>query len=288
MQNLVLDYARLAEYKSYELSDTVLEETQLSANRIKKQTKIIGLASIMATFILIGIIYFIQRQVIRRLITLNNTVLGRTEGGGKEVDLSGNDEISDIASSFSYFAKTIEQQKQELRALSLTDGFTSIPNRRALDQKLLYNLQTSRREQCPISVLLMDLDYFKLFNDHYSHLTGDECLKSVADTLTSCTKRAEDFVAQYGGEEFVYLLPNTPLDGAKQIAQTILEAVSTLNIPYEWNQTAPHVTISIGIAIHNGQDSVDQDTLLRRADQALYMAKERGRNRFCSFDKIEI
>ncbi len=290
VQNLVLDYARLAEYKSYELSDTVLEETQLSANRIKKQTKIIGLASIMATFILIGVIYFIQRQVVRRLITLNNTVLGRTEGGGKEVDLSGNDEISDIASSFNYFAKKIEAQKQELRALSLTDGLTSIANRRALDQKLLYDLQTSRRQQWPVSVLLMDLDNFKLFNDHYGHLAGDECLKAVANALTNCAQRAEDFVARYGGEEFVYLLPNTPLDGAKQVAKTILEAVSTLNIPHGGNRTAPHVTISIGIALatYNFQDPVDKDTLLRKADKALYMAKEQGKNRFCCFDEIEI
>lgn len=283
VQNLVLDYARLAEYKSYELNETVLEEAQISADRVKKQARLIGVASIVSTFILIGITYFIQRQVVRRLISLNNNVLGRTDGGGKEVDLSGNDEISDIASSFNYFAKKIEAQKQELQALSLTDGLTSIANRRAFDQKMLYCFQVSRRQKSPISVLLMDLDYFKLFNDHYGHLAGDECLKVVSIALTDCTLRPEDFVARYGGEEFVYLLPNTPLSGAKQVAKTVLEKVSALNIPHERNPTSPHITISIGIATHNFQDPVDQDTLLQRADQALYMAKEQGKNRFCVF-----
>jgi diguanylate cyclase (GGDEF)-like protein len=127
-------------------------------------------------------------------------------------------------------------------------------------------------------VVLCDVDHFKLYNDHYGHLAGDDCLKAVAATIKSVCRRPADLAARFGGEEFVLILPNTPSEGACLVANAMLDAVNALAIPHARSSVATNVTLSAGIAAFDSQRGVNPAELIARADGALYQAKERGRN----------
>jgi diguanylate cyclase (GGDEF)-like protein len=167
----------------------------------------------------------------------------------------------------------------DLRRQAIFDALTSIPNRRFFIEHLVHELRRGRREQAPLSLLICDIDDFKSYNDTFGHQAGDRCLCTVADLLRESLQRGSDFCARYGGEEFVVVLPNTRLDGALRVAERIREAVSGLGM---WHPASPRgiVTISIGVAEeHASTQDPDHESLIRRADEALYRAKERGRNR---------
>lgn len=167
---------------------------------------------------------------------------------------------------------------ERLEKLSLTDPLTTLANRRRLDEHLQHVWQRSLREQEPLSFILFDLDFFKRFNDTYGHQQGDECLHEVAQAVLSVVHRSSDLVARYGGEEFAVVLSNTPLKGAFVIAQRICEAIRALQIPHCSSEAAEVVTASLGVsAVIPGQGS-KPNVLIRQADQALYAAKQAGRN----------
>ncbi|MTW20265.1 diguanylate cyclase [Allochromatium palmeri] len=168
---------------------------------------------------------------------------------------------------------------ERLRRQAVFDALTSIPNRRFFIEHLVHELRRGRREQVPLGLLICDIDNFKGYNDTFGHQAGDHCLCAVADLLRESLQRGSDFCARYGGEEFVVVLPNTTLDGALRVAERIREAVSGLGI---WHPASSCgiVTISIGVAEEPGSTSdLDHESLIRRADEALYRAKELGRNR---------
>lgn len=168
-----------------------------------------------------------------------------------------------------------------LEKISLQDGLTEIPNRRYFDQKLAEEWARSSRNDQSLALLMVDIDQFKPFNDHYGHGAGDECLRRVAQALRRVPTRATDLVARYGGEEFVVLLPETDTRGAQHVAQTMLEAVRSLEVTHDYSDVAPHVTISIGGAIQSRQHpKPSAEDLKKAADTALYQAKTNGRNRY--------
>ncbi|MGQ9830975.1 MAG: diguanylate cyclase, partial [Thermochromatium sp.] len=159
------------------------------------------------------------------------------------------------------------------------DDLTGIPNRRFFIEQLAHEFKRGRREQVPLSLLICDIDDFKGYNDTFGHQAGDRCLRAVADLLRASLQRGSDFCARYGGEEFVVVLPNTTLKGALRVAERIRAAVADLGM---WHPASPRgiVTISIGVAEVSGDaHDPDHESLLRRADEALYRAKEHGRNR---------
>ncbi len=165
-----------------------------------------------------------------------------------------------------------------MRRLATLDGLTSIANRRRFDQFLSYEWERSTRYDHPLSLLLMDIDFFKPYNDHYGHSEGDECLKKVAKAIERAVPRAVDLVARYGGEEFACILPETSSEGAQATARRILQVVSSLKIPHAHSKAADHVTVSIGVATADPAcDNCDLD-LVELADKALYQAKDAGRN----------
>lgn len=177
----------------------------------------------------------------------------------------------------------LEQKNKELERLSSLDGLTGIPNRRIFDETLEREWKRAARDLKPLGLLLIDIDYFKPFNDNYGHQGGDDCLKQVAGTLNARLKRGGDMVARYGGEEFAVILPATDLKGAAVIAKGLCEAISGMNLPHAHSKAADHVTISIGVAsvLPNGDEAPAR--LISLADEALYAAKEQGRNRYhCS------
>jgi diguanylate cyclase (GGDEF)-like protein len=160
------------------------------------------------------------------------------------------------------------------------DGLTQIANRRRFDEYLLQEWGRHIRMQQPLSLLLCDVDHFKLFNDSYGHQAGDECLKSVAKLINQCF-RAGDLVARYGGEEFALVLPQTSRAGAVQVAERVRAAVATAVLPHGKSPVCDRVTVSIGVASTTPEPKgpADARTLIEEADRQLYLAKHRGRDR---------
>ncbi|QOY53329.1 sensor domain-containing diguanylate cyclase [Candidatus Sulfurimonas baltica] len=166
-----------------------------------------------------------------------------------------------------------------LEKLSRRDGLTDIANRRYFDESFEIKYKESLREQTSLVIIMIDIDCFKEYNDHYGHAEGDNVLKKVAKTLLHELKRPSDMVARYGGEEFVLLLKGVDIKGAKQVADSLLKAVTDLNIPHDYSIATNVVSISVGVSYTDGDGSIDKEALLKEADDALYEAKNSGRNK---------
>ena len=175
--------------------------------------------------------------------------------------------------------RQLAEKNAILEALSSLDGLTGIANRRRFDEALETEWRRGRREGTPLSLLLIDVDFFKRYNDHYGHLEGDECLRRVANALKDSAHRPADLVARYGGEEFVILMGNTDQPGAAQVAETARRAVEELAIPHARSEAASCVTISLGSATLTPGSHFEGEVLIKLADGALYEAKKDGRNR---------
>ncbi|WOD40760.1 diguanylate cyclase domain-containing protein [Nodosilinea sp. E11] len=214
------------------------------------------------------------------------------------IEIGRSDAIGDLSRSLAAMAQqlkevftTLEQRvelrnqelvqlNQELQRLAHVDGLTQAANRRYFDSFLAQEWQRLAREQQPLSLLMCDADYFKSFNDTYGHQAGDRCLQQLAQVFQQAIHRPADLVARYGGEEFAIVLPHTDLMGAIHLAQSICAAVRALSIPHK-NSPLEQITISIGIATAIPSAIYQTRDLVAAADQALYLAKEKGRNGYC-------
>nr|WP_145545697.1 diguanylate cyclase [Variovorax boronicumulans] len=177
----------------------------------------------------------------------------------------------------------LKRLADELRRLATVDALTGLSNRRAFDNALEREWHRALRDGEPLALLLMDVDHFKKYNDHYGHPAGDACLQAVAGALQHQANRPADLAARYGGEEFALLLPNTTLDGAGHIAARLGEAVAALALAHAASPTRPTVSISIGVSgrMPETPPRCGPSDLLTRADEALYAAKAGGRARHC-------
>jgi len=173
----------------------------------------------------------------------------------------------------------LKRQRDLLARLSHLDGLTGIPNRRALDDIMEREWRRGTRSLKPLSLLMLDIDHFKAYNDRCGHLAGDDCLRTVAQTLKSPLGRAADIVGRYGGEEFLAILPETDAAGAWVVAEEIRAAVSNLALAHPASPQGNTVTVSIGIATAVAHREQHHTCLLEAADRALYQAKQEGRNR---------
>jgi diguanylate cyclase (GGDEF)-like protein len=177
---------------------------------------------------------------------------------------------------------TIKRQADAMRELSMTDGLTGVANRRSFNDTVEAEWRRCARAGLPLSVIMIDIDHFKLYNDHYGHQAGDQCLQQISAAMKRCAARPQDLLARYGGEEFILLLPQEALDGTEVVAQRILDEVRKLALPHAASPTAPQVSISMGLASALPPlDSSDPSALIRAADANLYRAKQTGRNRYC-------
>lgn len=166
----------------------------------------------------------------------------------------------------------------ELAILSQYDGLTQLLNRHTFIDKATQSLIESRRHTEPCALLMLDVDFFKQYNDSYGHVSGDECLQQVAKAIEKTAKRESDIVGRYGGEEFVVMLPQTDRDSAVWVAERIIRAVESLNIVHDTSKVSDFITISIGIDTTESQVQSTLDTLILTADKNLYVAKKQGRN----------
>jgi diguanylate cyclase (GGDEF)-like protein/PAS domain S-box-containing protein len=217
----------------------------------------------------------------------SHTVLVRKDGTEVPIDNSGapiRDAEGKIMGVVLVFRDITEVRRywDILESLSTTDGLTEISNRRRFDEFLEREWLRSMREYAELSLILMDIDYFKQFNDRYGHLAGDDCLKQVATELKRTIQRAGDLVARYGGDEFACILPGTGQKNAGIVAQRIADKIAGLRIPHEGSAVADHVTLSFGLATIAPERGQEHSDLIRMADQNLYSVKQRERNRIAA------
>jgi len=175
--------------------------------------------------------------------------------------------------------RELKKANERFKMLSIIDELTQIPNRRRFDEYLGSEWRRHYRDGEQLSVILCDIDFFKLYNDRYGHQAGDDCLQKVAQTINNSAKRVSDLVARYGGEEFAVILPDTDNDGAMMIAEKIRTNVQNLLIAHDKSTVCDHVTLSLGVStlVPTSDNSAKQLVLL--SDEALYAAKANGRNR---------
>lgn len=177
---------------------------------------------------------------------------------------------------------TLKQQGDLLRKMVFLDGLLGVFNRRYFDQQLGVELARAHRSGAALSVLMIDVDFFKRYNDTYGHLAGDDCLRRVAAAIRAALRRPADVVARYGGEEFSCILPETPLDHATAIATALEQDIRALDIPHGSSDAAPVVTVSIGVCCKPAGATAVASELVDQADAQLYQAKHGGRARVCA------
>jgi diguanylate cyclase (GGDEF)-like protein len=192
-------------------------------------------------------------------------------------------ELDKFTDKFNALVEKIHSHQLELKNQSLTDGLTGIPNRRQFDRRFDESWRFSVRYQSPICIIMIDIDYFKKYNDHYGHQAGDDTLIQVANELNKYVRRSSDLLARYGGEEFIAIVKTNSEKELIDVLTTIKECISKLNIPHIGSNVANHITISSGACLINRPDLWMKDRMLdaiKIADQALYRSKESGRNTF--------
>ena len=259
---------------------------------------------------IVTIIAFVIGQLLTKpIIYLTNIVFQFTAGNlDIRVKINSKDEIGQLAKSFNNMAlqlqtslETLEQRVQErtaelliakekvedanqkLEQLANLDSLTQVANRRCFDERLQAEWKRLAQEQQPLSLILFDVDKFKLYNDYYGHLRGDDCLIRIAQTVEQIVHRPADLVARYGGEEFSVLLPNTDLAGAIKVVQSIQQGIHALAIPHAKSDVKDIVTLSLGITSLIPTRDIKPDTLIASADKAMYNAKQEGRDRYCIY-----
>lgn len=186
-------------------------------------------------------------------------------------------ELVGLLSAINFF-RYYEDVEEYLSDLAINDGLTGIHNRRYFDEVLTTEWKRTKREKSPLSLIMLDIDFFKKYNDSYGHQAGDECLKQVADTISSTLRRPADLIARYGGEEFVIILPNVEEKRAVQLSEKIRTEILALEIEHKLSSISPFVTASLGVASIVPCSNSSHENLLHSADKALYNAKLRGRN----------
>lgn len=180
----------------------------------------------------------------------------------------------------------LEGANRELQLLSSLDGLTGIANRKHFDEILEKEWRRGLRDSKPVSLILMDIDYFKDYNDNYGHLAGDDCLKKVAKKIKDLLKRPGDVVARYGGEEFAIILPDTISEDAVKIAEDIRISIESLDISHSHSQVSNLITCSLGVASIYPKNYLSTNDLIEASDKALYQAKHNGRNRIEISEKM--
>jgi diguanylate cyclase (GGDEF)-like protein len=280
VHNLIVDYVTQLGFFTNQTEQSITSQVASSVSKMKEQTQLIRLILIGGVVFLIAIVILFQQRILKRIGVFNQMLLSRSQGFDYQIELDGNDEITDLVETFNEFTQTIEIQKQKLKKLSMSDGLTGIANRRALDIRLKHDIELSVRQKSTVTILLMDIDCFKLYNDNYGHLAGDQCLKDVTKLVCDLLQRNIDFVGRYGGEEFVCVLLGTDTQGAAEVAVNIIKKMRHEALPHLYSDVADYVTMSIGIATSKPTEVLTPEAIIKRADTALYVAKKSGKNMY--------
>lgn len=236
--------------------------------------------------------YWLTKAKQHRLIEWSNTAIVDQDGKiafviGTGIDITDKIEAQKEVEQYQKnLEQTVAQRTAELNRINKQldkmariDTTTGIYNRRHFNERLEAEWRRSRRAKEPLALLMCDVDYFKKYNDAYGHVAGDVCLKEIATTLDNAINRASDLVARYGGEEFAIILPGMTSGEALKLAEKLIKAIQNKQLPHESSPTNDIVTISIGVAAMQADESENCTSIITAADKALYQAKERGRNK---------
>lgn len=235
----------------------------------------------LVVIVLLVAIWLFQLFLFKPLNIMLDQIRNITDGDfSRDLEIKGLAEIDVLADEFNKMAKEIRSREEALTRLSVIDGLTRISNRRKFDEVLNNEYLIASRTRSPLSVIMVDIDYFKHFNDTYGHLAGDECLKKVAAALQGSISRPADLVARYGGEEFAVVLPNTSENGEHVVARKIMSEIASLAIPHSGSEVGDNVTVSIGGYTLTPSAHHDPVYIVAEADKSLYQAKNAGRNQF--------
>lgn len=245
----------------------------------------IGLCLLFVLYLITGFYLALIQDIHTLRQAMKNVSSGNLD---EEVEIISRDELKNVADGFNIMLRAlneskseVEETKDKLEVLSKLDALTELPNRRYLEEVLENEWRRASRTKTALAVFMLDIDYFKLYNDYYGHIEGDECIKQVASTLMATVNRSGDFVARYGGEEFMVIVPNCSDDGVNKIATRILNSIHNLQIEHCRSEISNNLTVSIGVAISTPEDGISNSgQLVQQADDALYKAKDAGRNRF--------
>ena len=241
------------------------------------------------TFFLIFIFDKVFTNPIKKM-TFHLKTMQSSRETSASLELERNDEIGFLAKAVDRFVETIDNQKKELVVLNdelkkqaTTDALTSLFNRHIIGDNLHFLWNMHSRDKAEITVLMIDIDFFKNYNDTYGHPMGDECIKSVALIIKKTLHRSTDLPIRYGGEEFLILLPSTDLKGGEKVAEKIMEALTQKKIEHKTSKISQTLTISIGISSMFPSEKNRLEDLIEQADKALYKSKTMGRNRITIF-----
>jgi diguanylate cyclase (GGDEF)-like protein len=263
------------------------------AQAVRKEIVLIGLICCIGALVLA---YVVARSISMPLERLAGAMRAtRTGDYGQRVAYEGRDELALLSEKFNEMAANISQTHEQLEsrvaertrdleqanlklsALTMTDPLTGIANRRRFDDMLAAELNRAARCVHPLALLMIDVDYFKSYNDHYGHQEGDSCLRKVATLLQTHARRASDLAARYGGEEFVMLAADTDADAALALAESVRQALEAQRLPHALSPLG-WVSVSVGVAVLVPDELQTPELFLRMADKAMYRAKEQGRN----------
>ena len=279
VRRLILDVASDTEFKTYEFANLQSEQAEKLAYRSSERFSVTLTTHIVTFLIGLGLIIFIKFRVVSRLESLTKALTQEQKPEKIKQLCRQNDEISVLTKTVVKYISTIDKQKAELTQLSFMDSLTKVGNRRAFNERMEQAISLAMRNKLSLSVLLIDVDCFKQFNDEYGHVKGDECLIKVAQQIKTKAKRSSDFVARYGGEEFVCLMIGMTCDEALEFAESLCTSVEELAIPHLYSKAKSNVvTVSVGVHCETDINSHTEERLLQCSDVALYQAKTNGRN----------
>jgi diguanylate cyclase (GGDEF)-like protein len=283
IRNLISDLASGLEYQTQLIYRDILRSAEETSKQVTRQTHIVVSFSILTLLISLALVYVLYQRFVVRLVSLTEQVDAATASNVTTINVAGQDEISYLATVFSNYLSKVQKQELSLMEMSLSDPLTGIPNRRAFEANVKGAIDHAKRQQSFLSIVMVDIDFFKAYNDEYGHNQGDYCLQQVATALQETVARNTDFCARYGGEEFICVLPETDPAGAALKADQLHHAIKNLSISHAKSHASELLTLSIGVATFrfNEKKTWDVTTIVDEADKALYDAKNTGRNKTC-------
>ncbi|MDC0603598.1 GGDEF domain-containing protein, partial [Aliiglaciecola sp.] len=259
-----------------DFDNTLLLKTK---DKLQIASLFIALLTVIFSYAILN--FGVRKVLIERFSLLLAQIKNKQTTHAQNIVIEGNDEVSQLGEAINEMMGRIKIQEQrniELIDISQHDGLTGVSNRRAFDERIELEWRQARRQENDFSVIMLDVDFFKDFNDNYGHVAGDDCLRKIATCLKSKLSRPIDFIARYGGEEFICILPNTDSTGAQKVSEDIRTKIESLNIIHDFTNASQVVTVSVGCYTINGQFNINVEEIIKSVDHLLYQAKDQGRN----------
>lgn len=259
---------------AFDMVDAILNDIYNDKiNSLKTFYMIVAVIGFLFIYLYIGFFYSIKLNIKTLMRSANKVANGDYLSS---ITVNSEDELKLLSVTMDNMRQQLSAREHKLKELSITDGLTNLKNRKYFDDTLEVEVSKSNRSNTPISLIMLDIDHFKLVNDSYGHQTGDKCLVEMSTVLTDLMRRKSDLVARYGGEEFIILLPNTDKEHAKALSELIRVSIGQIKV--ESGNTLISFTASLGITTVVPPDHFNHEKLVTVADSALYAAKEQGRN----------